>query len=258
MELEILLVIIGFAVAFLSGLLGLGGAILLIPALMFIPPALGLGVLDMKVIAGIAVMQVLFSSAVALYKHRQNGFVNKRLILVMGGFIVAGSLAGSLFSKIVSSETLEITFAILALVAGGMMFLPSPKDQEVKKVEELRFSAPVAGFIALILGFFNGMIGAAGAFILIPMMVYLLKIPLRVAIGSTFGIVFLSALAASAGKIATGQVAFMLAAAAVAGSLVGAYWGSALSKKVHVDFLKYGLAVLIAGVGVKTFWELFF
>lgn len=256
MIMEILLIIIGFGVAFLSGLLGLGGAILLIPALMFIPPAFGLGTLDMKVIAGITVMQVLFSSLVSLYKHRENGFVSRKLIWVMGGFMVAASLGGSLFSIAVSSQTLEFTFAVLALLAGGMMFLPAPENQEKKSVEDIKFSTPLAGGIALVLGFFNGMIGAAGAFILIPAMVYLLKIPLRVAIGSAFGIVFLSALAASAGKIATAQVDFMLAAAAVAGSLAGAYWGSTLSKRVHIHFLKYGLALLIAGVGVKTFWDL--
>ncbi len=258
MTLEILLLIIGFGVAFLSGLLGLGGAILLIPVLIFLPPALGLGTLDMKVIAGITVIQVLFSSLVSLYKHRENGFVSRQLILVMGSSMMAGSLAGALLSKALSSQSLEITFALLALAAGVMMFLPSPADQEVRSVEDLNFSVSLATGISLILGFFNGMIGAAGAFILIPVMVYLLKIPLRIAIGSAFGIVFLSALAASAGKIATGQVDFVLATAAVAGSLAGAYWGSTLSKKVHLHFLKYGLALLIAGVGVKTLWELLF
>jgi uncharacterized membrane protein YfcA len=69
---------------FLSGLLGLGGAIFMIPLLLYVPPLLGVGHLDMKQIAAVSTVQVLFACLSGVIVHNKNRFVNKSLLLHMG------------------------------------------------------------------------------------------------------------------------------------------------------------------------------
>ncbi|MBI4564626.1 MAG: sulfite exporter TauE/SafE family protein, partial [Planctomycetes bacterium] len=61
MELTILLLALGFAISLLSGFLGIGGGILMAPALLYLPPILGVGAFDMKQVTGLTITQTLFA-----------------------------------------------------------------------------------------------------------------------------------------------------------------------------------------------------
>ena len=60
---------LGFAGAFASGLVGVGGAIVMIPLLFYVPPLLAVGSLDIKLVAGVTMAQVLAASAVGVWTH---------------------------------------------------------------------------------------------------------------------------------------------------------------------------------------------
>lgn len=205
---------IGFTVAFCSGLLGVGGAILLIPALLYLPPLFGVGSLEMRTIAAISMMQVLAASLVGVFGHKRQGFVSIPLVAWMGSAILIASLTGALVSKGAGNRLLEAIFASMAIIAATVMFIPRPAADD--EAREVPFNRPLAVLIASGVGFFGGMVGAPGAFLLIPLMIYALNLPTRIVLGSTLGIVLLSALAGAAGKLATGQVPYGLAAALIA------------------------------------------
>ena len=78
------LVALGFGGGFLSGLLGLGGAIFMIPLLLYVPPLLGVGQLDMKQVAAVSMVQVLSASLSGLIVHNKNRFVSKSLFAEHG------------------------------------------------------------------------------------------------------------------------------------------------------------------------------
>src|SRR4030067_2164916 len=101
MELSFLitLLFLGLGGGFLSGLLGLGGAVFMIPLLLYVPQLLGVGHLDMKQVAAISMVQVLSASLSGVIVHHKNRFVSKSLLLYMGGLNAIGNLAGSVFSK---------------------------------------------------------------------------------------------------------------------------------------------------------------
>src|SRR5512144_2604081 len=90
--------LLGLGGGFLSGLLGLGGAIFMIPLLLYVPPALGVGLLTMKQVAAVSMVQVLSASLTGVLVHNKNRFVSKQLLLVMGTMNAVGNLAGSLAS----------------------------------------------------------------------------------------------------------------------------------------------------------------
>lgn len=130
------------------------------------------------------------------------------------------------------------------------MCFPKEDGGAIKDAEAVEFHRALAFGIPLILGFLLGMVGQAGAFILIPVMLYVLKIPTRIAIGSSLGIVFVSASAGLFGKLITDQVPLLQASALVIGALAGAQVGSYLSVRTETRTLRRALASLIALVAM--------
>ncbi len=246
---------LGLGGGFLSGLLGLGGAIFMIPLLLYVPPFLGVGQFDMKQVAAISMVQVLSASLTGVLVHNKNKFVSKSLLIYMGLCNAIGNLAGSFYSQHTKSSFLLSIFATLAVVAAVAMFIPKREQGQEVTPDELDYNKPLAMAVSLAIGVFGGMVGAPGAFIYIPVMIYLLNIPTRIVIGSTLGIVFFGAVAGTIGKMATGQIIWPAALALVVGTVPGAQVGGGVSKKVNTKYLRIAIAVIIAITGIKMWHQ---
>ncbi len=110
-----------------------------------------------------------------------------------------------------------MVFGTLAVIAAVMMLIPRSYGQDELTEDKVVFNKGLAVVIGIVLGFTIGLVGQGGAFILIPVMLYVLKIPLRVALGSTLAIGLFSSSAGMIGKVATGQVPFLMALPLLAG-----------------------------------------
>jgi uncharacterized membrane protein YfcA len=249
------LLFLGLGGGFLSGLLGLGGAIFMIPLLLYVPLLLGVGHLDMKQIAAVSMVQVLFASLSGVIVHSKNRFVNKSLLLYMGVANAVGNLAGSVFSKQTKSDFLLEIFATMAVIAAVVMFIPKREQGEDISPDELHYNKTLAVAVSLIIGCFGGMVGAPGAFIYIPAMIYILNIPTRIVIGSTLGIVFLGAITGTIGKMVTGQIIWPYAIALVIGTIPGAQIGGKVSKMTNTKYLRIAIAIIIAITGLKMWYQ---
>lgn len=242
-----LLLVLGAFGGFISGLLGIGGAIIMIPLMLYVPPALAVGLLDAKIVAGLSMVQVLFSSLSGLYRHRKNKFIDTRLLLSMGSGMLTGSIIGSSISGFFESDWITIVFGILAAGAALMMLLPrSDEDDSIPAGQPLRFNPILAVILALLVGVLSGIVGAGGGFILIPIMIYILKVPIKTAIGTSIAVVFLGALFGALGKGLTGQVYWELAIPLIIGSIPFAQIGGMVSKRVSPKLLhSFLLAVIL-------------
>ncbi len=241
-----LIVLVSFGTSLLSGLLGIGGGIVMAPALLYLPPLLGLGAFDMKQVTGLTITQALFACLAGAVRHDRQQHVHRNLVVWMGGAIALSALAGSLLSGWIASEVLMGVFAALAVVAAVLMSLPMHRPDAPGDTSGHGFNRPLAVLIAAVVGVLGGMVGQGGSFLLIPLMLHGLRLPTRVVIGSNLGIVFLSSLAGFAGKAATGQILLLPATCLVLGALPGAQLGSALSKRSDPRHLRTALAVVIA------------
>ncbi|MEW6426930.1 MAG: sulfite exporter TauE/SafE family protein [Thermodesulfobacteriota bacterium] len=257
MEPSFLLTLVGLGLGggFLSGLLGLGGAIFMIPLLLYVPPLLGVGQFDMKQVAAISMVQVLSASLSGLIVHHKNKFVSGSLLFTMGVGNALGNLGGSLFSKYTRSSFLLAIFATMAVIAAVVMFIPKREQGGDIKPDELEYNRILAAALSLAIGLFGGMVGAPGAFIYIPAMIYLLNIPTRIVIGSTLGIVFFGAMMGTIGKAMTGQILWPYALALVVGTIPGAQIGGRVSKKTNTKHLRYAIAVIIAITGLRMWYQ---
>jgi uncharacterized membrane protein YfcA len=257
LSLYFFLFLVGSAVGFLSGLLGIGGGIVMFPLLLYVPPLFGFDSVGVKNITGLTMMQGFFASLSAmLFYHRQK-LVSRPLVLTLGLSLFLSSLTGSLFSKWVSDKALLFIFGLLAFTASVMMFIPRSYGDDELTEESVDFHKPTAVAAGVSIGFLVGMVGQGGAFILIPVMLYILKIPLRVALGSTLAIGLFSATAGLAGKIATGQVPFNMAAVMLLGAVPFAKVGAAASRNTGTKFLRWLLASIISATALKVWADIF-
>lgn len=254
-NLYLVMLVLGFIGSFFSGLLGIGGAIINYPLLLFIPSIFGVAHFSGQEVSAISMFQVFFASLAGVLAFRKNSsenssLVHKGLVLYMGTSILLGSLIGGMGSKYLSGETINIVYGILAIIAVVLMLIPN-KGKRNDNGNELSFNKVIAILSAFVVGIVSGVVGAGGAFILIPIMLTVLKIPTRVTIASSLAIVFISAIGGVIGKLTAGHIPFLPTVFTVIGSLLGAPIGTRISAKINVKVLRYGLVVLISLTAIK-------
>ncbi|WP_047986453.1 sulfite exporter TauE/SafE family protein [Ornithinibacillus californiensis] len=258
MEYSILFIItiflIGFIGSFVSGMVGIGGSIIKYPMLLYIPPMLGLTAFTAHEVSGISAVQVLFATIGGVWAYRKGGYLNKTLIIYMGVSILIGSFIGGYGSQMMTSGGVNFVYGILATIAAVMMFVPK-KDIDDIPLEQVTFNKWLAAFLAFLVGIGAGIVGAAGAFILVPIMLLVLKIPTRMTIATSLAITFISSIGATTGKILTGQVVFIPAVIMIIASLIASPLGANFGKKVNTKILQWILAILILGTAIKIWLE---
>ncbi|MEF2293703.1 sulfite exporter TauE/SafE family protein [Virgibacillus dokdonensis] len=252
----LLIFFIGFIGSFISGMVGIGGSIIKYPMLLYIPPLLGFAAFSAHEVSGISAVQVFFATIGGVWAYRKGGYLNKSLILYMGISILLGGLIGGYGSNILAESTINIVYAILATIAVIMMLLPKNNDDN-PDLQEVTFNKPLAASLSFIVGIAAGIVGAAGAFILVPIMITVLKIPTRMTIASSLAITFISSIGSTVGKLATNQVLFIPAVIMIVASLIASPLGAELGKRMNTKILQRLLAVLIFATAVKIWWDIF-
>ncbi|MFN2367031.1 MAG: sulfite exporter TauE/SafE family protein [Desulfurivibrionaceae bacterium] len=253
MELVVLIGLLGLLCGFLSGMLGIGGGIIMAPLLLYVPPLFGLDPLSMRVVAGLTIVQGLTAAIFGALAHHKYDRVSPELTLWMGTTIFAAALVGGAGAAFVSNRLLLLVFGGLAAAAAAVILLGSDRQEVRPAAGILEFSRFRAVTAAGAVGLLGGLVGQGGSFLLIPLMTVFIKIPHRIALGSNLAIVLLAGAAAFTGKALTGQIDWLLALPVVVTVIPAAYLGGHLSQKVPVAVLRRCLAVVI-GLAAARIW----
>lgn len=244
---------LGFIGSFLSGMLGVGGSIIKYPLLLYIPPMFGLVAFTAHEVSGISAVQVLFASLAGVWAYRKSGLLNRELIIYMGVAILIGSFIGSYGSGFLSEDAVNIVYGLLAAIAAVMMFIPK---KTVENTTEITFNKVLASSLALIVGIGSGIVGAAGGFLLVPIMLTVLKIPTRITIATSLAITFISSIGGSVGKVMTGQVDYWPAFIMIIASIIAAPLGAKVGQKMNVKILQWLLAIMIGATAIKIWIDI--
>ncbi|NAZ83432.1 TSUP family transporter [Kineococcus sp. R8] len=246
-----LVVVLGLAIGLLLGLLGGGGSILAVPALVY-----GAGVpLASSVLTSLLVVGV--SSATSVLPRLR--LVQWRLAAVIGGSGVASAFAGAALNRRLDPRVVLVGFAVLMVVAGVRMLqgtgagtASSVRDDGTL---DWRRCLPRAVPAGLAVGFLAGLFGVGGGFLVVPALVLLLGLPMAAAVATSLVVVVLnsaSGFAAHAGEAPVDAgVTAAFTVAAVAGSLAAAR----LAPRVPADHLRRGFAVLVLVVAALVVGE---
>lgn len=276
------LLAMGGAVGFLSGLFGVGGGFLITPLLIFynIPPAVAVATGANQVIAS------SFSGALAHFK-RGTLDVKLGIVLLIGG-IAGASIGVYVFTLLRTLGQLDLIVSLMYVVflgtIGSLMLVESlrairkakmGKSIALKKpgqhnwVHKLPFKMrfrssklyvsiiPVLGLGAII-GFLSSIMGVGGGFIMVPAMIYLLKVPTNVVIGtSLFQIVFVASFTTIVHSSTNQTVDVLLAFLLMIGGVAGAQYGAKAGQRLRGEQLRALLALLVLAVGLRLGFDLF-
>jgi uncharacterized membrane protein YfcA len=247
--------LIGFIGSYISGMVGIGGSIIKYPMLLYIPPLFGIAAFTAHEVAGISAVQVFFATIGGVWAYRKGGYLNKTLIIYMGSAILIGSFIGGFGSKMMSESGINLIYGILALTAAIMMFIPNKGVDDIP-FNQVKYNKWLAAVLALIVGVGAGIVGAAGAFLLVPIMLVVLKIPTRMTIATSLAITFISSIGSTVGKVSTGQVEYTPAIIMVVASLLASPLGAMAGKKMNTKVLQIILAVLILATAIKIWLDI--
>jgi uncharacterized membrane protein YfcA len=266
----------GGAVGFLSGLFGIGGGFLLTPLLIFsgIPPAVSVATVTTQVVASSA-------SAVISYWRRKAIDFKLAIMLLIGG-VSGSSLGVMLFDLLQSLGQLDLVISLSYVTflgtIGGLMLFESIRAIRRRKTGakvtarrpgqhnwihglpfKMRFRQsklyvsviPVLG-LGGIIGFLGTVLGIGGGFMMVPALIYLLRVPTSVVIGtSLFQILFTMSSATVLHAVSTQTVDIVLALTLMIGGVIGAQFGARMGQNLRGDQLRLLLALLVLGVGLR-------
>ncbi|XJZ28898.1 sulfite exporter TauE/SafE family protein [Bacillota bacterium Lsc_1132] len=252
----LVLFFIGFIGSFISGMVGIGGAIINFPMLLYVPPLLGFAAFTSHAVSGISAVQVFFATIGGVLIYRKSGYLNKTVILTMGISVLIGSFVGGYGSHLLSEQGINLVYGILAVIAVILMFIPRKGIDELP-ADQLIINKWLAGGLAFLVGIAAGIVGAGGAFLLVPIMLTVLKIPIRITIASSLAITLISSIGVTVGKVTTGQVEFLPSIIVVIASLIASPLGAKIGKRMNTKILQAILAVLIGATAIKIWFNIF-
>lgn len=283
----LLVIGLGLAVGLLSGLFGVGGGFLMTPLLMMIgiPPTIA---------AATDANQIVAASASGTFAHWRLGNVDFKmgLFLLIGGFV--GGAFGVHLIKILRAAggadfLIKMTYVVMLGGVGSFMFVESlhaMRKSKAAPVDENRVGGSKPGeqkkgmlsflplqtyfaksgvthsaLVPIALGTFVGILaaimGVGGGFLMVPVMIYMLRMPMHVVVGTSLFQIMFTCIEVTFLQAYTNQtVDFLLALLLLVGSVFGAQIGTLLGKKLKGDQLKILLAMLVLAVTAKIVMDL--
>ncbi len=254
MNLGLFLMLAGLAglAGFGAGFIGLGGGILLFPLLLYLPPYLGLEAIDAKTVAALVISQVFFAGVIGGMAHWRKGRVHNRLTILGALSSGVGAFIGGVVSKWVSEWFLLLLFGIITIIAGAIMFLPGPSlEREEASIQSISIPSLALTAISFTVGVVVGLLGA-GNFLFVPLLIYVLKVPTRITIGSSLVIHVLNSFLGFLGKLLTGQIPFLMTVAVIIGASVGAIAGEKSHSRVSPRVLRYVYSAIVGIVALRV------
>ncbi|XCC80181.1 sulfite exporter TauE/SafE family protein [Staphylococcus xylosus] len=235
---------IGVLGGFISGLVGIGGAIIIYPAILLLPPLLGLPTYSPYIASGLTSSQVFFSTLSGSIKARKKSVFSTHLISYMGGSMILGSALGALSANLFNADFINSIYIIIALLALILMFIKVKPTYQVAQ-----FNRPLIISIGIIIGVISGIVGAGGAFIIIPILLVVFKLPMNTVITNSIVIAFMSSIGAFTIKLIQGYIPLEDALFLILGSIIFAPIGFKVSNKVP-NVIQKGIVIILIIIAI--------
>lgn len=227
--------LVGGVIGLTLGLLGGGGSILTVPALVYI-----IGQTPQVAVTASLVI-VGANSLLGAFFHRAQGTLNWRVALLFGGVGMVAAYFAAGLSHLLSSTLLLVLFAALMLVVGGMMILRKAPSDEGRTAHGWLVTV-LAG---LGVGLMTGFLGVGGGFLIVPALVMLVGLPMRQAVGTSLVVIAMNSLAGILGHLGQTQLDYATIGIFVAAGMAGTFAGAWLARRIQADHLRRLFAAFV-------------
>lgn len=234
---------LGLVIGALVGLLGGGGSILAVPALVYLAGQ------DLEQAVATSLVVVGITSVVALLPRLRARQISWRISLLFGAAGAATAFAGAAVNRLLPDAVTLALFAVLMVGAGARMLQEEPTTGTACAVDGGRVNwrrclpRTLAGGLAV--GFLTGLLGVGGGFLIIPVLVLALGLPMTTAVGTSLLVVAINSVAGFAAHAGETTLDVPVTVAFAAAAVVSAFAAGRLGAGVETDRLRRWFAWLV-------------
>ena len=276
-----LVLAMGLAVGIISGMFGIGGGFLMTPLLIFIgiPPSVAVASVGSHIAAS------SFTGAINYW--RRDALDVALGVMLLGAGIIGSASGVWLFTRLRALDQLDLTIGlsyVTLLTAVGALLIYEGAQAEMRarrgmpavlrrpgshtwfhglplklrfKRSKIYVSVIPVWAIGFIIGFVGAIMGIGGGFLLVPMLIYFLRVPTSTVIGtSLFQVVFVAANVTLLQAAQLGTVDIVLTMLLLLGGVAGAQFGAAMGARLKGEETRALLGLLVLGVAVGLLWGL--
>ncbi len=227
---------LGFGIGLSLGLMGGGGSLLTVPALVYLAGQTP----QSAVTTSLAIVGA--NSLLGASFHRAQGTLNWRVALMFGGAGMAAAYAASGISKLLPPAALLSAFALLMLLVGGLMLARREQKNDSERTPR-PWTVVIASGVAV--GVLTGILGVGGGFLIVPALVMLVGLPMQVAVGTSLIVIAMNSLAGFLGHVGSGLFNLPLTLIFTAAGLLGTFVGARLARRLPAHKLQKIFAVFV-------------
>ncbi len=239
--------VLGFVIGLSLSLLGGGGSILTVPALVYLigqTPQMAVTT-SLAIVGANSVLGALF--------HRSQGTLNWRVALVFGGSGMIAAYLAAGFSKQFPPELLMVAFALLMLVIGVLLITRNTTreadgDQQDATLWKVLIGGAVVGLV-------TGILGVGGGFLIVPALVMLVGLPMHHAVGTSLVVIAMNSAAGFLGHASDLSLDLSLIVVFVSAGVVGTLTGARLGKRLDPSLLRRMFAVFVLALALFLLYD---
>ena len=272
----LVIVVVAIAAGAVGSMLGLGGGLFLVPALVVLFHA------DIHLVVATSLVSVIATSSGAASTQVESGYTNLRLAMFLETATSVGGLAGAVLSVTILANHGNVLIAIfipVVVVAGLSMYVRRRVDTRENVApdawaDRLRLSGEAPDVlggaphpyratgaapglaVAGVAGIASGLLGIGGGLFKVPAMNSIMNIPIRVAGATSTFMIGVTAAASAIVYLIAGDVLLVLTVPAAIGTLLGSRLGSGLRSRASAPWLKAMFAAMLGVAAVSMFAQL--
>jgi len=238
--------VLGFGIGLSLGLMGGGGSLLTVPALVYLvgqtPQA--------AVTTSLAIVGA--NSLMGASFHRAQGTLNWQVALSFGGAGMLVSYLAAGLSRMLPEAWLLVAFALIMLLVGGLMLARSNSDSpEVSTLRPL----PVVIASGAAVGLMTGILGVGGGFLIVPALVMLVGLPMQMAVGTSLIVIAMNSLAGFLGHAGDGSFDATLTFIFTLAGLLGTFAGARLNRRLPAGKLQKVFAWFVLALALFLLYD---
>jgi uncharacterized membrane protein YfcA len=239
--------VLGFGIGGSLGLLGGGGSILTVPALVYLVGQTP----QVAVTTSLAIVGA--NSALGAFFHRSQGTLNWRVALIFGGSGMVVSYLAAGLSRQFSPNVLMVAFALLMLIVGIVLVRQKPAQVTTQQMDDLKLWKVLIGGVSV--GLLTGILGVGGGFLIVPALVMLVGMPMHHAVGTSLVVIAMNSLAGFFGHLSGTTLDLPLIVVFIAAGLLGTFAGARLGKRLDAVLLRKAFALFVIGLAVFLLYD---
>lgn len=266
----VLLLLMGLGGGLIGSLVGLGGGIIIVPALLFFSGYFAiLNDITPQTAVGTSLLVLIFiglSSTLSYMKHKTVDYKSGFLFFAGSG---PGGLVGAFLNRNLNVDGFSLYFGLFVILTSIILMFQSrikPIKKETYPITRTfegkdktkwvyGYHPATAIILAFVVGLFSGLFGVGGGSLMVPAMIMLFAFPPHVAVATSMLMVFLSSIISSITHISLGNVDWLLALFLVPGAWIGAKLGSFINSKVKSKTVVSLLRIILLVVGIRMVYE---